>query len=615
MTPTDSFISAPARIDTPAGEIPAGQPAWNRQRPSQMPVHRYQPHFTEVETFQLPDRTWPDTVIDKAPQWCAVDLRDGNQALIDPMSPERKRRMFELLVKMGYKEIEVGFPSASQTDFDFVREIIEKNMIPDDVTIQVLVQAREHLIRRTFEACEGAKNVIVHFYNSTSILQRKVVFRKDKAAIKQLATDAAHLIKEIAVDYPDTNWRWEYSPESYTGTEVEYAKEVCDEVIEIMDPTPDNPMIINLPSTVEMITPNVYADTIEWMHRNISRRDSVLLSLHPHNDRGTGVATAELGYMAGADRIEGCLFGNGERTGNVDLVTLGLNMFTQGVDPQIDFSDIEEIRRTVEYCNQLEVHERAPYGGDLVFTAFSGSHQDAINKGMDYMADEAHPGARANEISDEEFAKIIWEVPYLPIDPKDIGRSYEAVIRVNSQSGKGGVAYIMKTDHGLDMPRPMQVEFSAVVQAVTDAEGGEVNSKAMWDIFSGEYLDRVSPLEQISVTVDGPQTEGSETKVTAEIEWNGEHKTIQGRGNGPLAAYAQALESLGVDFEVQEYTQHARTAGDDAEAAAYTLAEVNGQKVWGVGIAGSITYASLKAMTSAVNRAYANEASVLAGGV
>ena len=332
MTPADSFISAPARIDTPAGEIPEGQPGWNKQRPTQMPVHRYQPHFTEVERFQLPDRTWPDKVIDKAPQWCAVDLRDGNQALIDPMSPERKRRMFELLVKMGYKEIEVGFPSASQTDFDFVREIIEKNMIPDDVTIQVLVQAREHLIRCTFEACEGAKNVIVHFYNSTSILQRKVVFRKDKPAIKQLATDAAHLIKEIAVDYPDTNWRWEYSPESYTGTEVEFAKEVCDEVIEIMDPTPDNPMIINLPSTVEMITPNVYADTIEWMHRNISRRDSVLLSLHPHNDRGTGVATAELGYMAGADRIEGCLFGNGERTGNVDLVTLGLNLFSQGID-------------------------------------------------------------------------------------------------------------------------------------------------------------------------------------------------------------------------------------------------------------------------------------------
>jgi 2-isopropylmalate synthase len=604
VTPTDSFISAPAHIDTPAGEIPADQPSWNRQRPSQMPVHRYQPHFTEVEDFRLPDRTWPDKVIDRAPQWCAVDLRDGNQALIDPMSPERKRRMFDLLLRMGFKEIEVGFPSASQTDFDFVREIIEKNMIPDDVTIQVLVQAREHLIRRTFEACEGAKNVIVHFYNSTSILQRRVVFRKEKPAIKKLATDAATLIREIAADYPDTNWRWEYSPESFTGTEVAFAKEVCDAVTAIMEPTPDHPMIINLPSTVEMTTPNVYADTIEWMDRNIDRRDSVILSLHPHNDRGTAVATAELGYMAGADRIEGCLFGNGERTGNVDLVTLGLNMFTQGVDPQIDFSDIEEIRRTVEYCNQLEVPERHPYGGDLVFTAFSGSHQDAINKGLDVMAESAWPGHHANEISDGQFRAVQWAVPYLPIDPKDVGRSYEAVIRVNSQSGKGGVAYIMKTDHGLELPRPMQVEFSSVVQSVTDAEGGEVNSKAMWDIFSGEYLDRTAPLEQISVTVDGPQTEGSETKVTAEVEWNGAHRTIQGHGNGPLAAYANALESLGVDFEVQEYSQHARTAGDDAEAAAYVLAEVDGQKVWGVGIAGSITYASLKAMTSAVNRAY-----------
>ncbi|MGV0869820.1 2-isopropylmalate synthase [Corynebacterium kalidii] len=607
MTPTDSFITAPARISTPAGEIPEGQKSWNKQRPSQMPVHRYQPHFTEVERFQLPDRTWPDRVIDTAPQWCAVDLRDGNQALIDPMSPERKRRMFDLLIRMGYKEIEVGFPSASQTDFDFVREIIENDMIPEDVTIQVLVQAREHLIRRTFEACEGAKNVIVHFYNSTSILQRRVVFRKDKAAIKKLATDAAELIKEIAGDYPDTNWRWQYSPESYTGTEVEYAKEVCDAVIEIMDPTPDNPIIINLPSTVEMITPNVYADGIEWMSRHISRRDSVILSLHPHNDRGTGVATAELGYMAGADRIEGCLFGNGERTGNVDLVTLGLNMFTQGVDPQIDFSDIDEIRRTVEYCNQLVVPERQPYGGDLVFTAFSGSHQDAINKGIDALADTVSPGSHASDIPEEKFRQIQWEVPYLPIDPKDIGRSYEAVIRVNSQSGKGGVAYIMKTDHGIDMPRPMQVEFSGVVQAVTEAEGGEVNSKAMWDIFTGEYLERTSPLEQISVTVDGPQTEGSETKVTAEIEWEGTARTIQGRGNGPIAAYCNALESVGVDVEVQEYFQHARTAGDDAEAAAYVLAEIDGQQVWGVGIAGSITYASLKAITSGVNRAHAKE--------
>lgn len=603
MPTNDAFISAPAHITTPDGKIPADQPAWNKQRNSSMPAGRYMPFHEEVEHITLPDRTWPDKIIDRAPQWCAVDLRDGNQALIDPMSPERKRRMFELLVQMGYKEIEVGFPSASQTDFNFVREIIEKNMIPDDVTIQVLVQAREHLIRRTFEACEGAKNVIVHFYNSTSKLQRRVVFRKDKEAIKKLATDAAELVKEIAKDYPNTNWRWEYSPESYTGTEVEYAKEVCDAVVDVLDPTPDNPVILNLPSTVEMITPNVYADSIEWMHRNLKRREDIIISLHPHNDRGTGVATAELGYMAGADRIEGCLFGNGERTGNVCLVTLGLNMLTQGVDPQIDFSDIDQIRRTVEYCNQLRVPERHPYGGDLVFTAFSGSHQDAINKGIDALADSVKPGARPSDISNEEFRAQTWEVPYLPIDPKDVGRTYEAVIRVNSQSGKGGVAYIMKTDHGMDLPRPMQVEFSSVVQAVTDAEGGEVNPKAMWDIFAGEYLDREAPLEAISLTVDGGQSEGEEAKVTAQVVYQGQEKTVQGHGNGPVAAYCNALETLGVDVEVQEYTQHARTSGDDAEAAAYVLADVDGAKVWGVGIAGSITYASLKAITSAVNRA------------
>lgn len=602
MSPSDAFISAPADITTPSGPFGEGQPAWNKQRNSSMPVKRYQPYAVEVEDFSLPDRTWPDKKITVAPQWCAVDLRDGNQALIDPMSPERKRRMFNLLVKMGYKEIEVGFPSASQTDFDFVREIIENNMIPDDVTIQVLVQAREHLIRRTFEACEGAKNVIVHFYNSTSILQRKVVFRKDKEAIKKLATDAAELIKEIAKDYPDTNWRWEYSPESYTGTEVAYAKEVVDAVVEVMDPTPDNPIIINLPSTVEMITPNVYADSIEWMDRHLNRRDSIILSLHPHNDRGTGVATAELGYMAGADRIEGCLFGNGERTGNVDLITLGLNMLTQGVDPQIDFSDIEQIRRTVEYCNQLRVPERHPYGGDLVFTAFSGSHQDAVNKGLDAMAARLRPGATHTDVAWEELRDEVWEVPYLPIDPKDVGRNYEAVIRVNSQSGKGGVAYIMKTDHGMALPRPMQVEFSGVVQSVTDAEGGEVNSKNMWDIFAREYLDVSSPLEQISIRVENAQTENEDARVVATLVFNGEEKVVEGHGNGPIAAYANALEKLGIDVEVQEYEQHARTAGDDAEAAAYILADVNGAKVWGVGIAGSITYASLKAITSAVNR-------------
>lgn len=603
MTSPDTFISAPAAIVTPRGDKAPGQAPWNTQRNSSMAVNRYQPFHVEVENIDLPDRTWPQKRITKAPQWCAVDLRDGNQALIDPMSPERKRRMFNLLVNMGYKEIEVGFPSASQTDFDFVREIIENNMIPDDVTIQVLVQAREHLIRRTFQACEGAKNVIVHFYNSTSILQRDVVFRKDKAAIKKLATDAAELIKSIAVDYPDTNWRWEYSPESYTGTELAYAKEVVDAVVEVMDPTPENPIIINLPSTVEMITPNVYADGIEWMHRNLNRRDSIILSLHPHNDRGTGVAAAELGYLAGADRIEGCLFGNGERTGNVCLVTLGLNMFTQGVDPQIDFSDIGQIRRTVEYCNQLRVPERHPYGGDLVFTAFSGSHQDAVNKGLDAMASRVRPGATHTEVSWDELRGETWEVPYLPIDPKDVGRNYEAVIRVNSQSGKGGVAYIMKTDHGLALPRPMQVEFSSIVQEVTDAEGGEVNSKNMWDIFAREYLDSTSPVEQVSMSVDAAETENDEARIHARLIVNGSETTIEGHGNGPIAAYANALESLGIDVEVQEYEQHARTAGDDAEAAAYILAEVNGKKFWGVGIAGSITYASLKAITSAVNRA------------
>ncbi|AGN17904.1 2-isopropylmalate synthase [Corynebacterium glutamicum] len=616
MSPNDAFISAPAKIETPVGPRNEGQPAWNKQRGSSMPVNRYMPFEVEVEDISLPDRTWPDKKITVAPQWCAVDLRDGNQALIDPMSPERKRRMFELLVQMGFKEIEVGFPSASQTDFDFVREIIEKDMIPDDVTIQVLVQAREHLIRRTFEACEGAKNVIVHFYNSTSILQRNVVFRMDKEQVKSLATDAAELIKTIAKDYPDTNWRWEYSPESYTGTEVAYAKEVVDAVVEVMDPTPENPMIINLPSTVEMITPNVYADSIEWMHRNLNRRDSIILSLHPHNDRGTGVAAAELGYMAGADRIEGCLFGNGERTGNVCLVTLALNMLTQGVDPQLDFSDIHQIRSTVEYCNQLRVPERHPYAGDLVFTAFSGSHQDAVNKGLDAMAAKVKPGANSTDVSWEELRDTEWEVPYLPIDPKDVGRDYEAVIRVNSQSGKGGVAYIMKTDHGLQIPRSMQVEFSAVVQNVTDAEGGEVNSKAMWDIFATEYLERTAPVEQIALRVENAQTENEDASITAELIHNGKDVTVDGHGNGPLAAYANALEKLGIDVEIQEYNQHARTSGDDAEAAAYVLAEVNGRKVWGVGIAGSITYASLKAVTSAVNRALdVNHEAVLAGGV
>ncbi|MDY5786393.1 2-isopropylmalate synthase [Corynebacterium sp.] len=597
---TSEFF-APHEIRTPSGPPVQGQPSWNKQRGSQMPVKRYLPFAQEVEDIVLPDRTWPDAKITSAPQWCAVDLRDGNQALIDPMSPERKRRMFNLLVQMGYKEIEVGFPSASQTDFDFVREIIEKDMIPDDVTIQVLVQAREHLIRRTFEACAGAKNVIVHFYNSTSKLQREVVFRKTRPEIKKLATDAAELIKEIAADYPDTTWRWEYSPESYTGTELEFAREVCDAVVEIMGATPENPMIINLPSTVEMITPNVYADSIEWMHRNLANREAIILSLHPHNDRGEGVAAAELGYMAGADRIEGCLFGNGERTGNVDLVTLGLNMLTQGVDPQIDFSDINRIREVVEYCNQLRVPERHPYAGELVFTAFSGSHQDAVNKGLDALAQKVRPGASSTDVSWEELRETVWEVPYLPIDPKDVGRNYEAVIRVNSQSGKGGVAYIMKTDHGITMPKKMQPEFSAIVQAITDKEGGEVNSKNMWDIFATTYLDADSPLELVDYEVTGEDHEVI-AHVNAQVEYMGTHHQVTGTGNGPVAAFAQALESLGVDFEVQDYTQRSRTAGDDAEAVCYIYAEVNGARAWGVGIAGSTTRASLEAIVSAANR-------------
>ncbi|WGJ86028.1 2-isopropylmalate synthase [Gordonia sp. SMJS1] len=597
MAPADSFTSGASRIVEPAGPIPAGQPSWNPQRSSAMPVHRYRQFADEVEKVAVPDRTWPDKVITTAPMWCAVDLRDGNQALIDPMSPARKRRMFDLLVRMGYKEIEVGFPSASQTDYDFVREIIEDGAIPDDVTIQVLTQCRDELIERTFDACRGAANVIVHFYNSTSVLQRRVVFRADKAAITKIATDAAHKVLEVQQNYPDTNWRYEYSPESYTGTELSFAKEVCDAVTEIIAPTPERPMIINLPATVEMATPNVYADSIEWMHRNLARRDSVILSLHPHNDRGTAVAAAELGYQAGADRIEGCLFGNGERTGNVCLVTLGMNMFSRGVDPQISFSDIDEIRRTVEYCNQLNVPERHPYGGDLVYTAFSGSHQDAINKGLDQMKVDA-------DNADSDVDDIIWAVPYLPIDPKDVGRNYEAVIRVNSQSGKGGVAYIMKADHGMNLPRRLQIEFSREIQKITDGEGGEVNPKEMWDVFAENYLHPVWPLERMRQKVDAAEVDGGDDHITAVVKVEGNEREISGSGNGPLAAFVDALGAVGYDVRVLDYSEHALTAGGDASAAAYVETEVNGETVWGVGIASSITTASLRAVVSAVNRAY-----------
>ncbi|KXP00105.1 2-isopropylmalate synthase [Tsukamurella pseudospumae] len=601
MSPAaDSYTSGVSKITAPAGPSNPGQPAWNPQRGSAMPAHRYRPYADEVEQIALPDRTWPDKVATTAPLWCAVDLRDGNQALIDPMSPARKRRMFDLLVRMGYKEIEVGFPSASQTDFDFVREIIEDGAIPDDVTIQVLVQCREELIVRTFEACQGAKNVIVHFYNSTSVLQRRVVFRADKAAIKKIAVDAAHLVRREEKKYPDTAWRYEYSPESYTGTELSFAKEVCDAVVEVIDPTPAKPIILNLPATVEMATPNVYADSIEWMSRNLNRRDSIILSLHPHNDRGEGVAAAELGYLAGADRIEGCLFGNGERTGNVCLVTLGLNMFSRGIDPQINFSDIDEIRRTVEYCNQLPVPERHPYGGDLVYTAFSGSHQDAINKGLDQMKVDA-------DGADKDVDDILWQVPYLPIDPKDVGRSYEAVIRVNSQSGKGGVAYIMKTDHGLQLPRRLQVEFSQSVQKITDGEGGEVTPKEMWDVFAGEYIDPIVPLERMRQKVTASEVDGGVDRIDAVVKVDGKEQEVSGEGNGPLAAFVDAISTVGFDVRVLDYSEHALSAGDDAQAAAYVEAIVRvddeDRTVWGVGIAPSITTASLRAVVSAVNRA------------
>lgn len=571
----------------------------NTQKPSTMPVHKYQP-FHEQITVELPDRTWPAKRITEAPRWCAVDLRDGNQALIDPMSPERKLKMFKLLVRMGYKEIEVGFPSASQTDFDFVRELIEGGHIPEDVTIQVLTQARDHLIERTYESIRGSKKAIVHFYNSTSVLQRRVVFGQDKAGITAIALHAAKKCLELEATVPGTQVFYEYSPESYTGTELEYALEVCNKVIEVIAPTPERKMVINLPATVEMATPNVYADSIEWMSRRLARRDSVLLSLHPHNDRGTGVAAAELGYLAGADRIEGCLFGNGERTGNVDLVTLGLNLFSQGIDPHIDFSDLDEIKRTVEYCNQLPVHERSPYGGDLVYTAFSGSHQDAIKKGFESMQkDAASKGVTVDD--------LVWAVPYLPIDPKDVGRSYEAVIRVNSQSGKGGVAYLLKTDHSLDLPRKLQIEFSRVVQNKTDSDGGEVTSEALWNIFTDEYLPSNDPANKWGrFELRRMRTESDmDGVVNLDVvlrDGSGE-VTVKGTGNGPVSAFINVLDQLGVQVRLLDYVEHTLSAGGDAQAAAYIELVVGEETLWGVGIDGDIATASLKALISGVNRA------------
>ncbi|KQS60597.1 2-isopropylmalate synthase [Geodermatophilus sp. Leaf369] len=568
--------------------------ARNAQQPSAMPIGKYAP-FTPVD---VPDRTWPATTTTVAPRWCAVDLRDGNQALIDPMTPDRKRRMFELLVGMGYKEIEVGFPAASQTDYDFVRQLIEDDLIPDDVSIQVLTQARDELIERTFESLVGAKQAIVHLYNSTSTLQRRVVFNSDKAGIVDIAVHGARLVRKLAENMPETEIRYEYSPESFTGTELEFAVEICNAVTDVWEPTPDNPTILNLPATVEMAEPTVYADQIEWMHRHLGRRDSVVLSLHPHNDRGTAVAAAELGYRAGADRIEGCLFGNGERTGNVDLVTLGLNLFSQGIDPQIDFSDIDEIRRTVEYCNQIGVHERHPYGGDLVYTAFSGSHQDAINKGFAVMkADAAEAGVTVDDIP--------WAVPYLPIDPKDVGRSYEAVIRVNSQSGKGGVAYIMKTENQLDLPRRLQIEFSAVVQRHTEDEGGEVTAEQMWAAFTSEYLpDPHAPWGRLALTGHQHTASGSgPDEMIVELVDDGVPVSLTGRGNGPIAAFVDALSGVDVDVRVLDYAEHALSSGGDARAAAYVECAVGERVLWGVGIDPNIVSASLRAVVSAVNRA------------
>ncbi|MBR3194670.1 2-isopropylmalate synthase [Bosea sp. (in: a-proteobacteria)] len=553
-----------------------------------MPISKYRAYAP----VNLPDRKWPSQVLTKAPIWCSVDLRDGNQALIEPMGVDRKDRMFNLLVKMGFKEIEVAFPAASQTDFDFVRSIIERGAIPDDVAIQVLTQCRSELIERTFEAVKGAKNVILHFYNSTSTLQRDVVFRSDKAGIIKIATDAAAQIKALAAKAPETNFTFEYSPESFTGTELDYALEICEAVKAVIQPTPQKKLILNLPATVEMATPNVHADQFEWFGRNISDRDSVLLSIHPHNDRGTAVAAAELALMAGADRVEGTLFGNGERTGNVDIVTMALNLFTQGVDPELDLRDVNEIRSIAEYCTQLPVHERHPYVGELVYTAFSGSHQDAIKKGFDAQEKRNDP---------------LFQVPYLPIDPKDVGRDYEAVIRINSQSGKGGIAYILQADHGLDLPRPLQIAFSKIAQEQMDEEGKELTSAALWSLFSRTYLLSDAPLELLAHKTF-PGAEGSRT-LTAELKQDGAIRTIEGVGNGPIDAFVDALKTTyGVEFSFLDYHEHAVGRGANATAACYVqLQDEKGRIVHGVGIDPNIVMASLKAVLSGMQRVMAGQ--------
>ena len=555
------------------------------QQSSSMPYTKYK----SFDPITMQDRSWPSKVISKAPLWCSVDLRDGNQALIEPMDPERKWRMFETLVSIGFKEIEVGFPSASEADFQFVREIIDANAIPDDVTIQVLVQSREELINRTFESIAGSKQAIIHFYNSTSTLQREVVFGMDRAGITKIATDAAEICRNLETSLPGTKIRYEYSPESFTGTELSYAKEICDAVTEVIDPNADKKLIINLPATVEMATANTYGDMIEWMHRNLNRREDIILSLHPHNDRGTGVAAAEFGIMAGADRVEGTLFGNGERTGNVDLVNIAMNMFSQGIDPMLDISDINELRRVAEYCNQLPVHPRHPYVGDLVYTAFSGSHQDAIKKGFEALA---------------KSETTTFEVPYIPIDPKDVGRTYEDVVRVNSQSGKGGVSYLLKTENQFDLPRRMQIEFTRKIQRITDTTGKEITSQQIYNEFAGEYLDLDFP--HVLHGYESAQNAAGKdrTLLTARISKEGEQFVVQGEGSGSLDAFVTGLrDALELDLRVLDYHEHSKGSGVDATAVAYIEMAIEGVELWGCGMHTDITTASMRAIISAINRA------------
>jgi len=550
-----------------------------------MPFDKYQAYeYAPV----LTDRTWPDSPITKAPLWCSVDLRDGNQALIDPMDVPRKREMFQLLVEMGFKEIEVGFPAASQPDFDFIRQLIDEDLVPDDVTIQVLTQAREELINRTYESIEGCNQAIVHLYNSTSTLQRRVVFGLDMAGIKKIAVDGAHVCQRNKEQMPQgENIRFEYSPESFTGTEIDYAIEICEAVMDVWGNTADDPVIFNLPATVEGSTANLYGDMIEYFHRNIANREAVVLSLHPHNDRGTAVAAAEFGVMAGADRVEGTLFGNGERTGNVDVVTLALNLFSQGVDPELDISRIDHARRTAEYCNQLPVHPRHPYAGELVYTAFSGSHQDAIKKGFEALDDNYN----------------VWEVPYLPIDPAHVGRTYQDIIRVNSQSGKGGVAYILKSEHSLDLPRRLQIEFSRTIQTITD-EGGEIAPDTIWKTFEETYLHTSRPLTYIGHRSAFDSEQSSESEITATVAVDGVERTITGTGNGPLSAFKHALEKeCAVICTLVDYKEHAVGTSVDAKAAAYVEIETTAGVTWGVGVHPNIVTASMKALISAINGA------------